>query len=76
MGVAQINEAVAQMDTMTQQTAAMVEELAATAQSLSSQVKEVGNSMRLFRLKTGELTVSQNDAVEMRRSYLPHLEPT
>ena len=76
MGVAQINEAVAQMDTMTQQNAAMVEELAATAQSLSSQVKEVGNSMRLFRLKTGELTVSQNDAVEMRRSYLPHLEPT
>ena len=69
LGVAQINEAVAQMDTMTQQNAAMVEELAATAQSLSSQVKEVSNSMRLFRLKSGELTVSQMDAVEMRRDY-------
>jgi aerotaxis receptor len=69
LGVAQINEAVAQMDTMTQQNAAMVEELAATAQSLSSQVKEVSNSMRLFRLKSGELTVSQMDAVEMRRDH-------
>jgi aerotaxis receptor len=69
IGVAQINEAVAQMDTMTQQNAAMVEELAATAQSLSSQVKEVGNSMRLFRLKSGELTVSQTDAVELRRGH-------
>jgi aerotaxis receptor len=67
LGVSQINEAVAQMDTMTQQNAAMVEELAATAQSLSSQVREVGNSMRLFRIKSGEMTVSQLDAVGMRR---------
>jgi aerotaxis receptor len=66
IGVSQINEAVAQMDTMTQQNAAMVEELAATAQSLSGQVKEVSNSMRLFRLKPGELTVSQIDAVDLR----------
>jgi aerotaxis receptor len=69
LGVAQINEAVSQMDTMTQQNAAMVEELAATAQSLSGQVKEVSNSMRLFRLKSGELTVSQTDAVGLRRGY-------
>ncbi len=69
LGVSQVNEAVTQMDTMTQQNAAMVEELAATAQSLSGQVKEVGNSMRLFRLKSGELTVSQMDAVEMRRGF-------
>ncbi len=67
LGVSQINEAVAQMDTMTQQNAAMVEELAATAQSLSGQVREVGNSMRLFRIKPGEMTVSQLDAVGMRR---------
>jgi aerotaxis receptor len=69
IGVAQINEAVAQMDTMTQQNAAMVEELAATAQSLSSQVKEVSDSMRLFRLKSGELTLSQTDAVGLRRDH-------
>ncbi len=69
LGVAQINEAVSQMDTMTQQNAAMVEELAATAQSLSGQVKEVSNSMRLFRLKSGELTVSQTDAVGLRRGH-------
>jgi aerotaxis receptor len=67
IGVGQINEAVTHMDTMTQQNAAMVEELAATAQSLSGQVKEINNSMRLFRLKSGELTVSQMDAVDLRR---------
>jgi aerotaxis receptor len=69
LGVAQINEAVSQMDTMTQQNAAMVEELAATAQSLNGQVKEVSNSMRLFRLKSGELTLSQTDAVGLRRGH-------
>ena len=69
IGVSQINEAVSQMDTMTQQNAAMVEELAATAQSLSGQVKEVSNSMRLFRLKSGELTVSQKVAVDLRRVH-------
>lgn len=69
IGVGQINEAITQMDTMTQQNAAMVEELAATAQSLSDQVGEVSNSMRLFRLKSGELTVSQMDAVDLRRGH-------
>ena len=73
MGVSQINEAVTQMDTMTQQNAAMVEELAATAQSLSSQVQEVSSSMRLFRLRQGDLTVSQVDAVGLRRAALPLL---
>jgi len=68
IGVSQINEAVTQMDTMTQQNAAMVEELAATAQSLSGQVQEVTSSMRLFRLRQGELTVSQLDAVGFRRA--------
>jgi aerotaxis receptor len=69
IGVGQINEAITQMDTMTQQNAAMVEELAATAQSLSGQVREVRNSMRLFRLKSGDLTVSQMDAVDLRRAH-------
>lgn len=57
------------MDSLTQQNAAMVEELAATAGSLSQQVLGVRNSMRMFRLKRGELTVSQIDAVGLRREH-------
>jgi aerotaxis receptor len=67
MGIGQVNEAVSQMDTITQQNAAMVEELAATAGSLLQQVQGVRNSMRLFRLKPGEATVAQTDAVDLRR---------
>ena len=66
-GVAQINEAIAHMDMITQQNAAMVEELAAAAKSLHHQVEEVSNSMRLFRLRSGELSLAQIDAVQMRR---------
>ena len=67
LGISQINEAIAQMDSITQQNAAMVEELAATASSLSQQVQGVSNSMRLFRLKAGESTLAQSDAVALRR---------
>ena len=69
-GISQINEAIAHMDSMTQQNAAMVEELAAAASSLKDQVEEVNNSMRLFRLAQGEHTMSQLDAVGMRRDAL------
>jgi aerotaxis receptor len=68
LGISQINEAVTQMDSLTQQNAAMVEELAATARALQSQTNEVSNSMRLFRLKPGEKTVAQVDAVDLRRA--------
>jgi aerotaxis receptor len=68
LGIAQINEAITQMDSLTQQNAAMVEELAATARSLQGQTAEVSNSMRLFRLKSGDLTVAQLDAVGLRRA--------
>jgi aerotaxis receptor len=67
-GISQINEAITQMDSITQQNAAMVEELAATARSLHGQVQEVSNSMRLFRLGPGELTLAQADAVDLRRT--------
>lgn len=67
VGVSQINEAVAHMDSITQQNAAMVEELAAAAQSLHGQVQGVSNSMRLFRLARGETSLSQIDAVALRR---------
>ena len=66
-GMGQIGEAVQHMDQTTQQNAAMVEELAATAGSLTHQVHEVSNSMRIFRLKRGETTIAQMDAVAMRR---------
>ncbi|CAD5374522.1 Chemotaxis protein [Rubrivivax sp. A210] len=65
--IAQVNAAVTQMDGLTQQNAAMVEELASAAQSLQGQVDEVQSSMRLFRLQAGDTTVSQDDAVAMRR---------
>jgi aerotaxis receptor len=54
LGISQINEAVSQLDSLTQQNAAMVEELAATAKSLHTQVDNVSQSMRLFRLRPGE----------------------
>ncbi len=66
-GIANINGAVSHMDSITQQNSALVEELAAAAQSLTSQVASVSNSMRLFRLTNGEVSLSQVDAVELRR---------
>jgi aerotaxis receptor len=69
LGISQINEAIAQIDGITQQNAAMVEELAATASSLSQQVQGVRSSMRLFRLKAGDATVEQSDAVSLRKSH-------
>ena len=69
LGIGQINEAVAHMDSITQQNAAMVEELASAAQSLTTQVQGVSHSMRLFRLQAGERTLSEMDAVELRRQH-------
>jgi aerotaxis receptor len=66
-GISQINEAVNQLDSLTQQNAAMVEELAATAKSLQTQVENVSQSMRLFRLRAGEPGMLQVDAVDLRR---------
>ena len=55
------------MDSITQQNAALVEQLAAAAQSLHGQVLSVHNSMSLFRLRAGETSLGQLDAVQMRR---------
>jgi aerotaxis receptor len=66
-GIAQINEAVSHMDGLTQQNAALVEELAASSTGLSAQVESVNNSMRLFRLEPGDVTVAERDAVSLRR---------
>jgi len=67
LGISQINEAVTQLDTLTQQNAAMVEELAATAKSLFAQVEGVSQTMRLFRLRAGEQSPAEVDAVELRK---------
>jgi len=69
LGVGQVNEAVSQMDSITQQNAAMVEELAAAAASLNSQVVQVHNSIRVFRLTDKDVTLAEVDAVEMRKQF-------
>ncbi len=75
-GIAQINEAVSHMDGITQQNAAMVEQLAASSTGLSSQVESVSNSMRLFRLRAGEASMAEQDAVAMRREARQSAAPT
>ncbi len=72
LGIGQINEAVSHMDSITQQNAAMVEELASTARSLTSQAQGVSHSMRLFRLQRGEHTLTDLDAVALRREAKGH----
>jgi aerotaxis receptor len=66
--IGQVSQAVTHIDDLTQQNAAMVEEMAGAAASLSGQVDEVTQSMRLFRLRTGDKTVAEQDAVSLRRA--------
>lgn len=65
-GVEQVNGAVSDMEGITQQNAAMVEELAAAAQALNGQVDYVSNALRLFRLRAGEASIAEADAVALR----------
>ena len=66
-GVAQVSTAVTQLDGITQQNAAMVDELAAASASLTSQVEQVHNSIRVFKLLDKDTTLAEVDAVELRR---------
>jgi len=68
-GIAQVSEAVAHMDSITQHNAALVEQLAVAAQSLQHQAQGVSDSMRLFRLVRGEVSLAQVDAVALRRQH-------
>ena len=68
-GVSQVNEAVTHMDGITQQNAAMVEELAAAAQALNGQVQTVNQTLRLFRLRAGETSIAEGDAVALRKEH-------
>ena len=67
-GVSQVNEAVTHMDGITQQNAAMVEELAAAAQALNGQVQTVNDTLRLFRLRAGDRSIAEMDAVGLRKA--------
>jgi aerotaxis receptor len=66
LGISQVNEGVSHMDAMTQQNAAMVEQLAAAASSVMGQVENASNTMRLFRLRAGERSIAEDDAVALR----------
>ncbi len=65
-GTSQMAASLSDMDAITQHNAAMVEELAASSKSLDSQVDTVHNSIRVFRLFTGDKTLAEDDAVAMR----------
>jgi aerotaxis receptor len=65
-GTSQIAASLSDMDAITQHNAAMVEELAAASKSLDTQVDIVHNSIRVFRLFTGDKTLAEDDAVAMR----------
>jgi aerotaxis receptor len=67
LGLSQVNSAVAQMDSITQQNAAMVEELAAAAKELNGQGQKVSGALSLFRLRAGDRSVAEVDAVALRR---------
>ena len=71
-GVAQVSEAVSQLDSITQQNAAMVEELSAAAASLNQQVEQVHSTIRVFRLTPNDVTLAEEDAVELRKRYVQH----
>jgi aerotaxis receptor len=67
LGVAKVSTSVVDLDAITQQNAAMVEELAAAAQSLNSQVQQVHDSIRVFRLTASDTTLAEIDAVALRK---------
>jgi aerotaxis receptor len=58
-----------ELDEITQRNTAMVEELAASAQALRNRVDTVSVSTRLLRLRKEEKTVSEMDAVELRKLH-------
>lgn len=66
-GVSKVSTALVDLDGITQQNAAMVEELAAAAQSLNSQVQQVHDSIRVFRLTDKDTTLAEIDAVALRK---------
>ncbi|MBH9579628.1 methyl-accepting chemotaxis protein [Inhella proteolytica] len=68
-GVVQVNEAMARLDGTTKQNAVMVEELNSAVQDMLRQIALVSTATRLFRLQRGEKTVSELDAVALRKLH-------
>jgi len=60
LGVAQVGEAVTQMDQATQQNAALVEEMAAAASSLKGQAQELVQTVAVFKLAQGQVSVASS----------------
>ncbi|MBH9552075.1 methyl-accepting chemotaxis protein [Inhella gelatinilytica] len=67
-GIRQVNESVTELDGVTQQNVALVEQLSAATQAMLERVEQVSIATRLFRLRPGEQTLSQLDAVSLRRT--------
>jgi aerotaxis receptor len=66
-GVSRVSAAVVDLDGITQQNAAMVEELAAASRAMDHQVQQVYDSIRIFRLADGDISLAETDAVALRR---------
>ncbi len=65
--MAEVGDAISHMDSITQQNTAMVEELAASATTLGRQADHVMETTRLLRLRRGDKTLAEVDAVALRR---------
>ncbi|MBH9553659.1 methyl-accepting chemotaxis protein [Inhella gelatinilytica] len=68
-GIQQVNDAITRLDETTKQNTALVEELSAATADMARQIDLVSTSTRLFRLQRGEKTVSELDAVELRKLH-------
>ncbi len=67
-GITQVNHAVADLDAITQSNLSLVGQVDDTAYALCGQVESVRNTMRLLRLAPTDLSLSQEDAVALRRA--------
>lgn len=75
VGASQVSEAVSQMDSITQQNAAMVEQLSAASSSLNAQVSRVSQTIRVFKLASGDKTLAEEDAVALRKAAKADADP-
>ncbi|MBV8034355.1 PAS domain-containing methyl-accepting chemotaxis protein [Roseateles sp.] len=75
IGVGQVGESVQHLDSITQQNAAMVEQLAAAASTLNSQVGQVHNAIRVFRLTDNDRSLAEVDAVDLRKQSRNEVRP-
>lgn len=65
----QIDAALGQLDNLTQQNVALVEEVTAAAQDLRNQAAGLSSTVQILRLRRGEPSLAQIDAVALRRQF-------